>query len=249
MTLRSFKLLAAALAALLPASGAFGHGFSLSLTGGTTLNAISGDWPGNGNQHMFIEQFTPIGSDLFSDHGGAGTALFGSGKSLSFDVHSALYYSDGSGSPAIPAPPGISLLIEDQQPGFTGPSIVVDGTTNFVAGFPISGNTSHEFLWTLQGATIPEGVYGLAYIIKGQPAGGGTPYVPTPRLVTMWMTPEFFPGNDPFAPGSPYLLAQAAIYEAATTVVPEPSSVVLAGLAISGLATVARRRRRGTRAT
>jgi hypothetical protein len=239
--IRLSKLFAVALVAAMPASGAFGHGFSPTLTG-NALNGISSDWPGNGNQHLFIEQFNPVGSDLITDHGGYGQLLFGSGKSLSFDVHSALYYSDGSGSPAIPAPAGITLLIEDQQSGFVGPSAVVDGTSTFVGGFPISGNSTHEFLWTLQGATIPEGVYGLAYIVNGSPVGG-SPYGPTPLLVPMWMTPSFFPGDDPFAPNSPFNLAQAAIYEAATNPVPEPSTTVLLGLGFAGLAVPCWRRR------
>jgi hypothetical protein len=212
------------------AATAFAHGFSLSLMG-NSLVATSNDFPGNGNPHLFLAE---LSAGLTSTHGGAGSTLFGTGKSLSFDVFGPLWYSSGDGNPAQLAATGISLLMESAS--LTG-SIAVDRDSTFTAGYAITGNTSHEFLWTLQaGFPVPEGLYGLAYRVKGSPTGGD-PYDPTPLLVPTFMTPNFEPG-DPMNPESPVSLARAAIYAAA---VPEPSSLVLAAVAAIG-ATIAGRR-------
>ncbi len=229
------------------ATPAWGHGFSLFLNG-TALDSTSNDYPANiaqfppdGNQYLFGDEFDEILGDLVSDHGGAGSTLFGTGKSLSFDGFGALMYSPGAG--ASPAIPGVSLLIEGQQAGFFG-SATVDGTSVFTPGFAISGNTSHEFLFTLQtdGVAIPEGVYGIAYRVMGH-ENEGEDYSPTPLLVATWRTPNFDPGNDPLNPDSPWSQAQSAIYLALVPPVPEPSSVVLLALGAAGAAAWGWRRR------
>ncbi|MEX2113244.1 MAG: PEP-CTERM sorting domain-containing protein [Pirellulales bacterium] len=233
-------------------SPAWGHGFSLFLDG-NALDSTSNDYPGNigqfppdGNRYLFGDEFVDILGDLTSDHGGAGSSLFGTGKSLSFDGFGALMYSPGSG--ASPAIPGVSLLIEGQQAGFFG-SATVDGTSVFTPGFAISGDTTHEFLFTLQtdGVAIPEGVYGIAYRVKGHESEGED-YTPTPLLVATWRTPNFDPGDDPLAPNSPWSQAQSAIYLALASPVPEPSSVVLLALGAASAAGWGWHRRRAARA-
>ena len=148
---------------------AWGHGFSLSLSG-NTLVGTSNDYPGNGNPRLFNETFDVIGGELTSEHGGAGNSPFGTNKSLGFDVAGKLWYSDGG--LAVPAANGISLLIEDQQAGFVGPSISIDANSLVTPGYPISGNLADEFIFTLSGGVIPEGVYGIAYSVRGNPVGG-----------------------------------------------------------------------------
>jgi hypothetical protein len=203
------------------APSAWGHGFSLSLSG-NTLNASSNDYPGNGNPFLFGEGFEDVGGDLASDHGGAGSSLFGTGKTLSFEVLGPLWYSNGGA--AAEARDGLSLLMEG-----SGGSIEIDRDTNYLDGFAISGNTSHEFLFTLLAeAALPfsaadNGVYGIMYRVKGSPTGG-SPYQPTPWLVSTWMTPGFNPGTDPLSPTSPLRMAQNAIFSAATAV-PEPTTL------------------------
>jgi hypothetical protein len=204
---------------------AHGHGFSLSLSG-NTLVGTSGDFPGNGNSRLFNDSLLDILGEWKSNHGGAGSNLFGTNKELAFDVLGPLWYS--TGGVAVPAAVGVSLQMADAQVGFTGPSITLDANSTITAGYPISGNTSHEFVFTLDGAALHEGVYGIAYSVRGNPVGGN-PYVPTQLLVATWMTPGFDPGQDPLNPESPLQLAQVAIFNAAT-VVPEPSSIVLAVL-------------------
>lgn len=235
-------------------SPAWGHGFSLFLTSPTSLGASSNDYPGNitqfppdGNQYLFNDDFLEILGNWESEHGSAGSTNFGTGKVLSFDVHGALMYSPGAG--ASPADPGISLLIEGAQLGFAG-SATVDGTSVFTSGFNISGNTSHEFLTTLQtsGIPIPEGVYGIAYSVKGH-ASEGADYTPTPLLVATWNTPGFYPGDDPLAPDSPLSIAMSAIYAALVPPVPEPSSFVLLAFGAVGAAGWAWRRRAGRSVT
>jgi hypothetical protein len=219
---------------------AWGHGFSLSLSG-NTLNATSNDFPGNANPNLFGAVLEDVLGELSSDHGGAGTSLFGTGKSLSFEVRGPLWFSNGGA--ATPARDGLSLSVEG-----TGGAIAVDGDTNALAGFPISGNTSHEFLFTLLAdAGLPfgaadNGVYGIMYRVIGSPTGGSA-YEPTPWLVSTWMTPNFNPGNDPLSPTSPLSLAEKAIYTAAIAV-PEPSTMALAGVSLIGLVMIHWRRRK-----
>jgi hypothetical protein len=55
------------------------------------------------------------------------------------------------------------------------------------------------------------------------------------------MTPDFDPGDDPLAPGSPLRMAQNAIYAAA---VPEPSTLLMAALGAATLLLVRCRRQR-----
>jgi hypothetical protein len=204
---------------------AHGHGFSLSLSG-NTLVGTSGDFPGNGNARLFNADLADLLGAWKSDHGGAGAGSFGINKELAFDVLGPLWYS--TGGVAVPAAVGVSLAMKDQTGVFAGPSITLDGNSTATAGYPISGNTSHEFIFTLAGAELHEGVYGIAYSVRGNPVGGN-PYVPTQLLVATWSTPGFDPGNEPLDPESPLQMAQLAIFNAATTV-PEPSSIVLAVL-------------------
>jgi hypothetical protein len=215
-----------------------GDGFSLSLSG-NTLVGTSNDFPANGNARLFNSSFADILGSWETDHGGAGTSLFGTGKELAFDVLGPLWYS--TGGVAVPAAVGVALEMADQQAGFFGPSITLDSNSTITAGYPISGNTSHEFIFTLDGAALHEGVYGIAYSVRGNPVGGN-PYVPTQLLVATWMTPNFDPGPDPLNPESPLQRAEVAIFNAASTI-PEPSSIVLA--ALGAVALVFFRWRRG----
>ena len=226
--MRFVRMMILAALVAVSAESAFGHGFSLSLQG-NALSATSNDFPGNGNPHLFLTELQSLGGQLRSTHGGAGSSLFGSGKTLSFDVFTPLLYSNG-GVPADVAPLGAEMTIESAN--LTG-SITIDRDSLFTAGYAITGNSSHEFLWTLvSSGALPEGVYGVGYRVKGGPAAGGA-YDPSPLLVATFMTPGFFPGNDPLAPDSPLSLATGAIYQAAINV-PEPSTWALLGLGALG---------------
>jgi len=229
------KLLRFFLAALLvaaPAAIAHGHGFSLSLSNNTLIGSS-----GAANPHLFFADLELIAGHLESDHGGPGSTLFGNGKELGFDVFTPLYYSTGDGNPAVLADPNVSLEIAG-----TFGTISVDASSALTPGYKITGNTSHEFTWSLLGTSIPEGVYGIGYRVRGNPVGGSA-YAPTELLAVTYFTPGFFPGNDPLDPGSPLAVANAAIYAAATNPVPEPSSMVLGMLGLAALATYGSRRR------
>lgn len=242
--MRTAKFLLLVLALAGSTQVAHGDGFALSLSGNTLVGTSNG-FPANGNARLFNSAFEDILGSWETDHGGAGTTLFGTNKQLAFDVLGPLWYS--TGGVAVPAAVGVSLAMADQQAGFFGPSITLDANSTITAGYPISGNTSHEFIFTLDGAASHEGVYGIAYSVRGNPVSGappvsGDPYVPTLLLVATWMTPNFNPGEDPLDPESPLQLAQVAIFNAASTV-PEPSSIVLA--ALGAMALVFFRWRRG----
>jgi len=226
------------------APAAWGHGFSLSLSG-NALVASSNDFPANGNQYLFGESFEDVIGELITDHGAAGSNLFGTGKELSFEVRGPLWFATGNGNPATPARDGLTLVVEGTRAGFPG-LIEIDGASTHIDGFAISGNTSHEFLSTLVDdpmfpfAAADQGVYGIMYRVTGNPVGG-SPYEPTPWLVSTWMTPGFNLGTDPLSPTSPLSVAQNAIYSAAVAV-PEPSTFVLAGAAILALVIFQQRR-------
>ncbi len=241
--MRWFVLSTCLLSLVCAAPSAWGHGFSLSLSG-NTLAASSNDFPGNGNQYLFNASFEDVVGDLSSNHGAAGSNLFGTGKELSFEVRGPFWFATGNGAPAAPARDGLSLLVEGTRAGFPG-LIEIDGASTHIDGFAISGNSSHEFLSTLSDdplfpfAAADQGVYGIMYRVVGNPVGGSA-YEPTPWLVSTWMTPGFNPGTDPLSPTSPLSLAQNAIYNAAVAV-PEPSTIMLAGAAVLALALIRRR--------
>ncbi len=145
----------------------------------------------------------------------------------------------------MPAAAGIKMTLVDQQAGFSGLTVSVDGTdTGTTSGFDISGRTSHEFIWKLTSSgALPEGVYGVLHQVHGGPgtklAPTGDPFGSTPWLLSVYATPGFDP--DPLNPNVD--LAAREIYAAA---VPEPTSIAMLGGGLALAVTVAlRRRRRG----
>ena len=224
------------------------HGFSLKLSG-NSLVATSDSPTSDGNLSVFVgEQFSDIAGKLQADHGAVGGgSAFIVGKHFSFDAFGPLWFSNGSD--ATPAAPGVTLKLIDQQAGFTGQSIVMSATSpGKTTGFPISGRTSHEFIWELTIDTtvpghvtsIPNGVYGVGYIVKGG-LNGGADFLPTPLLVTGLTTPDFDP--DPTNPNPNVDLAGIAIYRAATAV-PEPTTLALAVMGLGGVVCLVGRRQR-----
>ena len=186
---------------------ACGHGFELTLEN----NRIVAD------HNSFKDAFTDVGDRFFAEDGGieAGTGFTIPGDTFRFDVVTRLWFSDGTA--AVPAAPGVMLEISDA----TATNVEnLTGNTVGRPGFRLSGTASDgEINWTLKGANIPDGVYGLAYVASGENQTG-EPFLPSDRLVLALRTPDFA-GNGP--------AAENAVFAAA---IPEPSSLSLASLAL-----------------
>lgn len=247
-------------AVLCCATNAWGHGFDVSVNSyanPTAFNIASAQPvldndptnPTPGSDNLFLDQFdgTPNGDGSYpTDEGFAQTSgPFPFYTSVTFNVISPLYFSDGSG-PAVPAASGTQLHIYDLfagnsdgfHPGASAGDIYADGTTSFYPGFGVSLYDAHELekdLYLPVGSTQTYGEFGFAFEVTVHFAGGQV--VSTGPLVDVFALdittdPDNPGGFATFAPLAVQDVATQAIYNAAVGV-PEPSSLVLAGVAVA----------------
>ena len=227
---RLFGLFVVAAVCLIPiCQTAMGHGFQLSLSG-NQLTAQGDDFLGGSttNPYTYSSAWTTVtgGSDYLKTAGGVEPSATGGlsvagGDTFSLEFVSPLMYSNGG--TATPAGSGIAMAIRSYvSTTYTLGNLIdsssLNGTVIPSAFLNVSGNTSHSINWELTGSSIPGGVYGFAYVAHG--SNGATTYGPTGPLVVLLNT------GDSFSDPTSVLAARAAVYSA----VPEPNSVVLAGV-------------------
>jgi hypothetical protein len=236
-----------------------GHGFDVSVN--SYLNpsaflvasedAVLDNDPINptaGPDNLFLGEFETLNGDgsYGVDHGFAQTAgPFPFYNSVTFNIVSPLYFSDGSG-PAVPAEAGTQLHIfnafagnsDSNHPGAAFGDVFVNGNTGFYAGFGVSLYDQHELqkdLYLAPLSTQTYGEFGFAFTVTVHFAGGQT--VTSSPMVDVFALDITTDPDNPgcFATFAPYELQDAAtlaIYNAAVGV-PEPSSLVLAGMALA----------------
>jgi len=247
MTYRILALCALATLTVLEPARVWGHGFALSLTS-SSLVATSPEPPSDSNPLVFITALEDVLGELQAGHGAAGGgAAFVVDRHFSFDLGGPLWYSNGG--TAVEAAAGIKMTLVDQQVGFSGQSVSLDGDDGFTSGYPITGRTSHEFIFKLTSSgALPDGVYEVRYRVNGGPGTKDSPTGPafdsTPWIMSVFTTPDFDP--DPLNPNPNVDLAARELWAAT---VPEPASVVMlsAGLAVAVGAALRRRRKRVAR--
>jgi|GEM_PF-5296009 len=244
MTMYYVKSLFCALALVAVSHSLAGaHGFSVQLID-NRLVASPGSHTIDGNQQLFVEALVgaPPYTYFSAGDGGVGGMTAGNGfaipgSSLEIKLTSPLWFSDGSGAGAAPAPLDVQLEVFKE---FGNPLATIDGTPGAEFAIPVSGNNTHELTWSLvlrPGASltsIPAGVYGWSYTIYGSGPGGD--FEPSSQLVLALATNNFsLPGG----------IAEEyrKVFAAATAVaVPEPSSL---GLLCAGVGVLLVVRRRG----
>ena len=238
MTYRILALCALATLTVLEPARVWGHGFTLSLSG-NNLVTHSDDPPLPippelvPNDRAFVENLDDVLGVLQTDAGGpGGGTAFVQNRHFSFEVLGPLWFSNGGD--ATPAANGAKMTIVDQQAGFGGQRVLTGADVGLQPILPISGRTSHEFIWQLTG-TPAAGAYGIVYRVHGG-QNGGDDFGTTPWILSVYATPGF-------ADTGNLDLAAAKIIAAA---VPEPASVAMlsAGLAAAVGAALHRRRTR-----
>jgi hypothetical protein len=259
------------------ASRASAHGFELSVNNffDPTSLAVLSDQPVLDNEMV---NPTPGPYNVFTDEFGSGASIGNGGASYystvegfvalvpgsqgvpgiasaTFDIISPLYYSDGTGTAAVPASAGTHLEIYDvayglepgasKPPSEGGPSIDINGSESFYSGFPVSGSYFHELekdLYIAPGSTQTYGEYGFAFDATITFNDGNV--VTSPTMVDVFaLTDPSLPNGD-FGDDAPQALQDNAtqlIYNAVTApaAVPESPSVVLAGFGIAACAIAA----------
>jgi hypothetical protein len=143
-----------------------------------------------------------------------------------------IWYSDGGAA----VPSGYSLTASSLNSVATEiDSHVLTGTSPSDTML-ISGHSSHSVKWTLDNAAAA-GVYGWTYRVLWDDAGG-----PAEFRKTNWVTLLGFTTS--FASDPDLLNAELSVVAAS---VPEPSTVLLAGLGAVAVGAAALRRRRSAR--
>lgn len=241
MTYRTVALCALALVTVVEPARVWGHGFALSLSG-NSLVAVSPEPPSDGNPAVFVTAFEDVLGNLEAGHGGSGGgAAFIVNRYFNFELAGPLLYSNGGA--AVPAADGIKMTLIGQQAGFSG-QVSLDGDDGLIGGFPISGRTSHEFIFRLTSSgALPDGVYGVMYRVSGGPGTRENPtgpaYDSTPWIMSVFATPGFDP--DPLNPNPAVDVAARELWAAA---VPEPASMVMLSAGLAVAVGVALRRRK-----
>jgi hypothetical protein len=253
----------------LPASAEqlFAHGFELLVNSDSSGNPTSITVVSNqpvldqdnvtaGPSNLFLDTF-------FLQTGGTnagqigtyegGPQIVGSAppwSNASFTIVSPLYYSDGTGTGAVPASAGTYLQFFDRFPNNSdgnhpGASNGMFNLTGSAAtgGFGISLDDFHEAekdLFLGAGSTQTNGEYGYAFDVT-VPFTNGPPLTVGPLIdvfATGTTSDPDNPGGFSLVPDSQQDAATLQIYDAAMAVVPEPSTVLLAsaGTVLFGLA-------------
>ena len=159
------------------------------------------------------------------------------GQNYGVQVAQQLWYHSGIvGDPVTPVPGGVSVSITDDIT-----TLIVNGTSGLQSGLGLAENLSgslHAHLdFLLSPNTAPTGVYGLVLQVTSPSFQSSDPF-----LLAIANIKGLNLSDPAVLEGIEY--GEQAIFNAA---VPEPSSIVLAGLGVVGLAGAALRRRMRTR--
>lgn len=285
LTRKALRILSA-FAMLYAASTASGHGFDVfqNQYPAPTALTINSDQPVLDNEggppagqpnpkpgpyNIFTDEFSNVpsvgngGGSYYETYEGfvdmaAGPGSYGI-RSATFNILSPLYYSDGTGTSAVPASTGtyLEFSVNPETPNAVsqpladgGPEIEITGSTSLTPGFYVTGSYYHELLKDLYiepGSSQTYGEYGyefdVTYVLTPPPplAYLGSVTLTTPPMVDVFaLTDSNLPNGD-FGDDAPQALQDAAttlIYNAVTAPVPEPSTFVLAAFGIVTCAVV-----------
>jgi hypothetical protein len=221
------NIVGAMLTAALIFTGAASQAFGDAVT---DIQVLVTDGKLSTNLSKFVGTFDP-GTFETHDPGFAGSPP--QGQAYGVQVAQKLWYHSGiEGDPVTAVPGGVSVSIAD---GTT--TLNVSGTSGLQSGLILTGSLSgslHAHLdFSLSPGTAPDGVYGLVLQITSPSFQSSDPFLLAIANIA---------GGGLTLEGIEY--GEQAIFDAVA--VPEPSSVVLAGLGAAGALAAGWRRRRQT---